>query len=92
MPEPRDDDHLEEDDFDREGPDPHEMDSHDEPDLDVCPHCRKLICEETEQCPHCGRYISSEEKASWALTWIVAAVLAAVLLGFVLLSAVTYPK
>ena len=66
-------------DLDPEGPDPHEMDSSDEPDLDVCPHCRKLISEETEQCPHCGQYLSLEQAPLSTPAWIVVGTLLALL-------------
>ena len=67
-----DDDHrAEEDDLDPEGPDPSEMDSSDEPDLDVCPHCRKLISEEAARCPHCGEYINPADAPLARPWWIV---------------------
>jgi hypothetical protein len=68
-----DDEHL----SDRELPDESDMDSFDEPDLEACPHCRKLINEDTVQCPHCGMYISPEDEPSRvpAWVWITSAVL-----------------
>jgi uncharacterized paraquat-inducible protein A len=71
------------DDLDPEGPDPSEMDSSDDPDLDVCPHCRKLISEEAEICPHCRNYISSEDapmsRTAWAVIVIVGLLLISML-------------
>jgi len=69
---------------DPEGPDPSEMDSSDDPDLEVCQHCRKLITEDAERCPHCGMYLSAEDapplpKPAW---FVIAVILA---LGVVLL-------
>jgi hypothetical protein len=63
------DDEFDED--DPEAPDPSDMDSHDEPDLDACPYCRKLIYEDTEQCPHCKRYLSEEDAPLSKPAWIV---------------------
>ena len=68
---------------DPEGPDPHEMDSSDDPDLDACPHCRKLITEDAERCPHCGEYISAEDAPLSRPAWFVIAVI--VTLGIVFL-------
>ena len=77
------DDDLEDDksDFDPEGPDPSEMDSSDEPDLEVCPHCRKLISEEAEICPHCGNFISAEDEPLSRRGWITLAVVSLLLLA-----------
>ena len=47
------------------------MDSSDDPDLDVCPHCRKLISEEAEMCPHCGNYISDADAPLPRTAWVV---------------------
>ena len=68
-------------DFDPEGPDPNEMDSSDDPDLDVCPYCRKLISEETERCPHCGRYISAEDAPLSPAAWITIAIVTLILVA-----------
>ena len=78
----RDDDIDEDDDdadVDREGPDPSEMDSSDDPDLDVCPHCRKLISEDAERCHHCGMYLSAEDAPLSKPAWFVIAVVLALL-------------
>ena len=75
--EPIDYDDEEEDDdseLDPEGPDPSEMDSADDPDLDVCPHCRKMIVEDAEQCPHCGEYVTPGE-APLSRPWWIAVVI-----------------
>lgn len=66
-------------DLDPEGPDPSEMDSSDDPDLEVCPHCRKLISEEAERCPHCGQYVSAVD-APLAKPWWVAVIVILVML------------
>jgi uncharacterized protein (DUF983 family) len=63
--------------FDPEGPDPSEMDSSDDPDLDVCPHCRKLITEEAERCHHCGGWLSAEDAPLSRPAWFVIAVVLA---------------
>jgi hypothetical protein len=69
-----DDDH-EGSDLDPEGPDPSEMDSSDDPDLDVCPHCRKMIVEDAERCPHCGEYVSPGEAPISKPAWVVIVVI-----------------
>jgi RNA polymerase subunit RPABC4/transcription elongation factor Spt4 len=63
-------DDSEEDLNDRELPDESDMDRFDEPDLEACPHCRKLISEDTVQCPHCGMYVSVEDEPSRVPTWM----------------------
>jgi hypothetical protein len=68
---------------DPEGPDPAEMDSSDDPDLDVCPHCRKFISEDAERCHHCGMFISAEDAPLSRPAWFVIAVILA--LGIVFL-------
>jgi hypothetical protein len=69
------------DDFDPEGPDPSEMDASEEPDLEVCPHCRKLISEEAERCPHCGQYINVSDEPASIVTWVVIIALALASMG-----------
>ena len=72
---------------DPEGPHPSEMDSSDDPDLDVCPHCRKLISEDAERCPHCGDYVSLSDAPVSRPAWLLIAaiiVLMAVLLAWAL--------
>jgi hypothetical protein len=71
-------------DVDPEGPDPSEMDSSDDPDLEVCPHCRKLVYEDAERCPHCGRYISAENMPMSPVAWMVIGIVALLILGFLL--------
>lgn len=70
------------DDLDPEGPDESEMDFSDEPDLAVCPHCRRMISEEADRCPHCGNYISSADAPMSKRAWIVVAVVVALVLAF----------
>ena len=67
---PDDDDNL-----DPEGPDESEMDFSDEPDLEVCPHCRKMISEEAERCPHCGQYVIPGDAPLTPMAWIVIGVI-----------------
>jgi predicted amidophosphoribosyltransferase len=62
---------FDDDEVDPEAPDESDMDSHDEPDLDVCPHCRKLILEDTERCPHCGEFISPEHASLPRPLWMI---------------------
>jgi hypothetical protein len=52
----------------------------DEPDLDVCPHCRKLISEEAERCHHCGNYIRASDAPLSKPAWIVITAIGALLL------------
>ena len=67
----QDDDDDDEQDFDPEGPDPSEMDYSDEPDLEVCPNCRKMISEETERCPYCGEYLIPSQAPMPVWVWII---------------------
>ena len=50
-----------------------------------CPHCRRMIYEESERCPECGRYISEEDAPRRVPLWFLIA-LGLALLGFVLYS------
>lgn len=70
--------------IDPEGPDESEMDSHDDPDLDVCPHCRKMISEEAERCPHCGNYISLEDAPLSTRAWIAIGLVVLLVLAFLI--------
>jgi hypothetical protein len=79
MPHVRDEDD-DVDGVDPEGPDPSEMDYSDEPDLDVCPHCRKMIYDEAERCPHCGNYISADDRSLPKAAWYVIIVIALIVL------------
>ena len=77
-----DEDNLDDDvDVDREGPDPSEMDSSDEPDLEVCPHCRKLISAEAERCHHCGTFVSAEDEPLSRRAWITIAIVSLLMLA-----------
>ena len=60
------------------------MDYSDDPDLEVCPRCRKMIVEDAERCPHCGEYISAEDAPLSRTAWIVMLAIIAVLLVFLL--------
>ena len=77
-----DEDHCD-DGIDPEGPDPSEIDYSDEPDLEICPNCRKLVHDETEQCPHCHEYITPISQPSWAYLWVF--VVALLLFGMLLI-------
>ena len=79
-------DHEDDDDIDPEGPDESEMDYSDEADLEVCPHCRKMVSEEAERCPNCGMYISLEEKPLPRAAWIVIVAIILVLIALLLRS------
>jgi hypothetical protein len=85
MPHVRDEDDDDVDEHDPEGPDASEMDYSDDPDLDVCPHCRKLISEEAERCPHCGMYISAEDAPLSRRAWIIIALIGLVVLALLFL-------
>lgn len=65
----------EEDNLDAPGPDPSDMDSGDEPGLEICPYCRKLINEEAQRCHHCGNYLSEEDAPLSKPAWFVIAVI-----------------
>ena len=71
---------------DRELPDEADMDDDDDPDLLPCPHCRKMINEDTVRCPHCGDYISREDnpdrRTPWFLLLIAGLVLIVILWSF----------
>lgn len=71
-------------DFDPEGPDPSEMDYSDEPDLEICPHCRRMISEESDRCPHCGQFITPGEAPLSKRAWVVIVVIAALLIVMIL--------
>ena len=78
------DEEEDDDDLDPEAPDESDMDSHDEPGLEVCPHCRKMIYDDTERCPHCGAFISAEDAPISRRGWIV--IVAIVLLALIILT------
>ena len=73
------------DEIDPEGPDESEMDYSDEPDLEICPNCRKLITEEAHQCPHCGEYVApgmtTLPKWAWVAIIVVGALILALLVS-----------
>ncbi len=73
------DDAADDDDVHPEGPDPSEMDSSDDPDLDVCPHGRRMIVEDAERCPHCGEYVAPGD-VPLSRPWWIAIVIVLVLL------------
>ncbi|HVT89650.1 MAG TPA: hypothetical protein VHD56_12410 [Tepidisphaeraceae bacterium] len=59
------------DSIDREMPDESDMDDPDGPPLIHCPHCRKMIHEESEWCHYCGQYISAEDNPRETPMWLV---------------------
>ena len=71
----QDDDSIDED---PEGPSGDDLIDADEPAHFKCPHCKKLVYEDSEWCPHCGQWLSEREVSEKKKTWfIVAAILAA---------------
>ena len=78
------DDEEDDDQIDPEGPDESDMDYSDEPDLEVCPHCRKMVVEDAERCPHCGNYLSSGNEPLSKRAWIVILIVIALALAFLL--------
>lgn len=64
-----------EEDLDPDAPDPSDMDDDDEPDLLPCPHCRRMVDEDTEKCPHCGEWIEVREQPASPMFWVVIVVL-----------------
>ena len=84
-PDDRDDEEHCDEGIDPEGPSASEMDYSDEPDLEICPHCRKLISEESEQCPHCMNYVSLEDSPMPRWAWVGIAIGAITLLAFALM-------
>jgi len=42
-----------------------------------CPHCGRLIFDQSEICPHCGQHLSTGSLASGKPLWIIVAALAA---------------
>ena len=71
------------DEIDPEGPDPSEMDYSDEPDLEVCPNCRKMISEEADRCPYCGEYLTPSAAPMSKTAWFVVAVIVLTLLSMI---------
>jgi len=70
----------EDDELDPEGPDSSEMDWSDEPDLEICPDCRKLISDEAHKCPHCGNYVSPSDEPTSRGAWVAIAIVGAMIL------------
>lgn len=69
-----------EDDDDRDLP--LESDTDPDPDgpaLDECPHCRKMVLEDTEWCHHCGQYLSTEDAPKHMSGWLIAGLIASAL-------------
>ena len=75
---------VEQENDDRELPDPSDMDDHDEPDLIPCPNCRRMINEDADWCHHCKQYVEQETSTGSKLRLIVVGViLATMVLGTV---------
>jgi predicted nucleic acid-binding Zn ribbon protein len=77
------------DDLDRELPDPSDMSSGDEPGLDACPYCRRMISEEAVRCHHCGKYLSQEDHPrgqSILITLLIVLLVVAAIMGWLLSS------
>jgi predicted nucleic acid-binding Zn ribbon protein len=73
---------------DRDLPREEDMDADlDEPALDPCPYCKKMIGEDAEWCHHCGNYLSREDEPKHVPLWfiIAAAATALVVMSWVLL-------
>jgi uncharacterized paraquat-inducible protein A len=75
-----------ENDLDPDAPDESDMDSSEEPDLLPCPHCRRMIDEDTERCPHCGDYVDAGDNPSRRTPWALLIIGAIVLLLILALS------
>ena len=61
------------------------MDGSDEPDLEVCPNCRKMISEETARCPYCGEYIDPSHAPMPRWMWVIIVLVIIATLWFALL-------
>jgi predicted nucleic acid-binding Zn ribbon protein len=72
---------VQQEDDDRELPDPSDMDDHDEPDLLPCPNCRKMINEDADWCHHCKQYVMHETARSKWRSIVVGAILATMVLA-----------
>lgn len=71
---------------DPELPDPSDMDQDDYTVMSRCPHCRKMIDEESEVCPRCGEFISTEDSPQKYPIWFalgVAVLIVAVFVAYV---------
>ena len=68
---------VEQEDDDRELPDPSDIDDHDEPDLIPCPNCRRMINEDAEWCHHCKEYVEHETPTRSGFRLIVVGVILA---------------
>ncbi|HEY7086632.1 MAG TPA: hypothetical protein VH518_01005 [Tepidisphaeraceae bacterium] len=60
-------------------PDESDMDSGDEPELVACPQCGKNVNEDAERCHHCGSHISLAEIDARKPSWLVFAIVVALL-------------
>ena len=73
---------VQQEDDDRDLPDPADMDDHDEPSLLPCPNCRKMINEDADWCHHCKQYVVHETpgRSKWRAI-VVGAILATMAAG-----------
>ena|SRR5437764_4199681 len=62
---------VQQEDDDRELPDPSDMDDHDEPDLIPCPNCRRMLNEDADWCHHCKQYVVHDASTGSKLKVIV---------------------
>jgi hypothetical protein len=65
---------------DPEAPDPSDVDADMYDDTEPCPHCGRVIHEQSDFCPHCGQYVPVGEgpvEKSW---WIVLAVVIGIII------------
>lgn len=71
-----------EEEYDREMPDPSDMDQDDDVVLSRCPYCKKMIAEDAEICPRCGSFISQEDSIEEQKfpKWFVVAVVVVILM------------
>jgi len=49
-------------------------------DTEPCPYCGKHMYADSERCPHCGNYISEEDVPRARPWWIIAGVIACLLI------------
>jgi hypothetical protein len=55
-------------------------DDPDEDDTDECPHCGASIYDDSECCPRCGHYLSSVDAPRRHPWWVLAGVIACLLM------------
>jgi uncharacterized membrane protein YvbJ len=65
---------------DPEAPDPSDIDADVDDDTEPCPHCGRVIHEQSDFCPHCGQYISLEDAPISKRLWIVLAAVVCIII------------